>query len=248
MYSGAQVTALIASQTAARVAGDDALLGNIGTHAADQANPHRDTAALVGGYTTEEADVNLNTIVAALDGTLARDAAAMTAHIAETDNPHAVTLAQIDGLTTAQITSVISTALQPATTQLAASESLLDAHITNYSNPHQTTLAQVSGWDSGSIGTVNTQATSHINNTGNPHQLGAAQVGTLTGTQINSNITGNLVNPANNSYLTPQASNINAHCGNFNNPHGTTVAMLGGWTYAQWQAALQAAVNNLSYH
>ncbi|WP_233874958.1 hypothetical protein [Paraburkholderia adhaesiva] len=248
MYSAAQVAALIASQTTVREAGDTALLASIATHAGDQTNPHRDTAADIGGYTTEEATANLNAIVNALDAILAKDAAAMSAHIAETDNPHEVTLAQIDGLTTAQINSVISTAMQPATTQLTATEGQLNNHITNYNNPHQTTLSQISGWDSGSIGTVNTQATNHINNKSNPHQLTASQVGTLTSAQINSNITNNMVNPANNSYLTPQANNINAHTGNFNNPHNTTVAMLGGWTYAQWQAALQAAINNLSYH
>ncbi|MBB5409267.1 hypothetical protein HDG34_003208 [Paraburkholderia sp. HC6.4b] len=248
MYSAAQVATLIASQTAAREAGDSALLASIAAHSGDLGNPHRDTAADIGGYTSEEANANLNTIVNALDATLAQDASAMAAHIADTDNPHEVTLAQIDGLTTAQINAVISTAMQPATTQLAAIESQLDTHITNYSNPHQTTLAQISGWDNGSIGTVNTQATSHISNRSNPHQLNVSQVGTLTGAQINANITSNLVNPANNSYLTPQANNINAHVGNFNNPHNTTVAMLGGWTYAQWQAALQAAINNLSYH
>jgi hypothetical protein len=248
MYSAAQVAALIAGQMAVREAGDTALLVNIATHAADQDNPHRDTAAGIGGYTTEEANANLNTIECALNAILAQDAAAMAAHIAETDNPHEVTLAQIDGLTTAQINTVISTAMQPATSQLAATESQLDAHLTNYSNPHQTTLSQIGGWDSGSIATINTQATNHINNKGNPHQLTASQVGTLTGAQINSNITNNMVNPANNSYLTPQANTINSHCGNFNNPHGTTVAMLGGWTYAQWQAALQSAVSNLSYH
>jgi hypothetical protein len=248
MYSAAQVTALIASQSNARETGDNVLLGNIAAHMANKANPHFDTAALVGGYTTGEADASLGVIVAALDATLAQDAATMASHAADTDNPHDVTLAQIDGLTTAQINSVISTAMQPAASQLTSVEDGLNSHITNYSNPHQTTLSQISGWDSGSISTINTQASNHIGNTANPHQLTAAQVGTLTATQISSNITNNLVNPGNNSYLTPQANTINGHTGNFNNPHGTTPAMLGGWTYAQWQAALQAAINNLSYH
>ncbi|WP_233874211.1 hypothetical protein [Paraburkholderia adhaesiva] len=247
MYSATQVSALIAAQSGMRVADDNTLLTHIATHAADGNIPHDDTAADVGGYTIEEADARLNAIVLALDATLAADAQAMAAHAADTSNPHKVTLEQIDALSTAQIGDVISTAMQPATSQLAACEAQLDAHITDYSNPHQTTLSQISGWDSGSIGTLNSEAGAHIASTANPHQLTARQVGTLTASQITSNISGNLTTPATNSYLTPQANTINGHAGDTNNPHNTTPAMLGGWTYAQWQAALQAAINALSY-
>jgi hypothetical protein len=247
-FSIAQVNALIASEAAARSAEDTTLGENINAHATDYSNPHSDTAALLGGYTSAEADSNLNTIVTALDATLASDAAAMAAHIADHNNPHVVTLAQIDGQSVAQINTTISNAMTPITTQLNADEATMTAHIANTSNPHQVTLTQINGWDSGSIGTVNSQVAAHIARRDNPHQVTCAQAGTMTATQISNNIANNFTTPAQVSYLNPQTNWINSHIYNYSNPHNVTVAQLGGWTYAQWQSALAAAVNNNSYH
>jgi hypothetical protein len=70
----------------------------------------------------------------------------------------------------------------------------------------------------------------------------------MTATQISNNIANNFTTPAQVSYLNPQTNWINSHIYNYSNPHNVTVAQLGGWTYAQWQSALAAAVNNNSYH
>lgn len=215
----------------------DTIENDLATHKADQANPHRVTAAQVGLGNVQ--NYGIATQVQAEDGVLnnlymtplrvkqAIDKQALiplNAHIARVDNPHNTTATQVGlGLVqnfgmaddaAARAGTALNLYMSPARTAAAIDQFAvqpLNAHISNTSNPHGTTKAQVG------LGSVDNFATATV---------AQAQAGVSTT---------NFMTPALTKAWTDAAvmPTINNHIANRSNPHGVTAAQVGAYTTTQ---------------
>ncbi|MNU61460.1 hypothetical protein D3C71_506670 [compost metagenome] len=203
----------------------------LNAHIADKNNPHNTTKAQVGlgsveNYaiaTTVEAqtgtsDVKYMTPLKTKDAITQQALIPLNAHIADKANPHQTTKAQV-GLGNVDNFALATTAEAQAgtsnlkfmtpllTAQAIAQQALipLNAHITNANNPHSTTKAQVGLSDVDNFATATTaEATAGVLNTKFMTPLRTKEA------------------------ITSQVGNtLNAHIGNFNNPHNTTKAHVG---------------------
>jgi hypothetical protein len=226
-----------------QLAGLNAVLANLYTHEANQANPHRVTAAQLGAYTTAQQDAAIQ--VEATNRTTEDNqlTATLTAHTTNYNNPHQVTLAELGMYSSATVNSNITAAQTALQATLATNAAAVGTHINNFNNPHndtttnlgtltvsqiQTAIANATTAVANNATTANTTLSSHTGNFNNPHAVTPAQIGTWTA-----------------SALTTLQTTLTNHISNYSNPHHVNISQIAGLTVNQFNAALSAAQTSM---
>lgn len=263
--------------------------GLLDVHTTDFNNPHRVTKAQVGLSLVQ--NFSIATEEEAVDGTLnirymtplstkqAIDKQAgdmIRAHVDDKGNPHGVTKAQV-GLGSVENYAIATSpeAIQgtvnnkymtPLRTKEAVDNfntTIVQPHITSRSNPHGVTKAQIGLPDVENYGiatnpealqgALNTKYMTplrtkevvdafnastvqpHINNRNNPHGVTPGQIGSYTTGESESRMA---------AHAQVVQNNLNAHTGNWNNPHNTNKSHVGLGQVQDWPIASEWDIAN----